>query len=78
MSLTGLGHGLYELSFVVEAGDTDVAPGALEASIVMMDEAGNMEPHLKLSEPNTLEIYTDLPEATLVGPLRIAKGMWYN
>ena len=71
---TELGLGLYELSFVVESGDADVAPGLLEASIELMDEAGNLSPIYELIEPNSLEIYTALPEATLVGPDQICEG----
>jgi len=74
LTLTGLADGLYELSFVVEVGDRDVDPGTLEASIVMMDEAGNLSNTLASIQANTLEIYTALPEASLVGPARICEG----
>ena len=74
LTLTELPDGLYELSFMVVAGDADVAPGLLEANIVMMDAAGNISNSYQIIEPNTLEIYTALPEATLVGPLQICEG----
>ena len=69
-----LGLGQYELSFIVEEGDANVAPGLLEASIVLMDEAGNNGAAFEVIEPNSLEVYTTLPEARLVGPLRICEG----
>jgi len=57
--------GLYEISYVVDAGDAEVAPGELSISMVMTDPSGNTnEPYL-LVETNTLEIYTDLPIALL-------------
>ncbi len=74
LTLTELADGLYELSFIVEAGDADVTPGSLEASIVMIDEAGNIGNIYQIIEQNTLEIYTALPEATLVGPAQICEG----
>lgn len=74
ISLLDLGNGLYEASMVIEAGDAEVAPGLLEASIIMMDEAGNISNTYNIIESNTLEIYTALPEADLVGPLQICEG----
>ncbi len=74
LMLTELGDGVYELSLVVETGDNPVAPGSLAANIIMMDEAGNIGDPYQIIEPNTLEVYTDLPEATLVGPSRICEG----
>lgn len=74
LMLTELGGGLYELSLVVETGDNPVSPGSLAANIVLMDEAGNIGAPYQIIESNTLEVYTDLPEATLVGPSRICEG----
>lgn len=72
--LTDLGNGLYELSLIVDANDAEVAPGMLEASIIMMDGAGNLSNTYHTIELNTLEIYTALPEADLVGPVQICEG----
>ncbi len=74
LTFTRLADGLYELTFVVETGDNNVAPGELEATIVMKDQAGNLGNTYQIIEPNTLEIYTALPEATLVGPTQICEG----
>ncbi|MFO7669151.1 MAG: T9SS type A sorting domain-containing protein [Bacteroidales bacterium] len=74
LTFTRLADGLYELTFVVETGDNNVAPGELEATIVMKDQAGNVGNTYQIIEPNTLEIYTALPEATLVGPTQICEG----
>jgi PKD repeat protein len=74
LTLTPLADGLYELTFVVETGDNNVAPGELDATIVMKDQAGNVGNTYQIIEPNTLEIYTALPEATLVGPTQICEG----
>jgi hypothetical protein len=71
---TELGNNLYELSYVVAGEDAAVAPGMLEASLVLVDAAGNTGIPYSSIEPNNLEIYTDLPTATLDGPLQICEG----
>ncbi|MEN8228770.1 MAG: T9SS type A sorting domain-containing protein [Bacteroidota bacterium] len=74
VTFTELSDGMYELSYLVIIDDDAVAPGTLQASIVLTDPAGNVgEPYLTLEE-NNLEIYTDLPEATLAGTAEICEG----
>ena len=65
--------GLYELAYVVAGGDNSVAPGNLEVNVVLQDAAGNMSGSFSTLEPNTLEIYTDLPNAFLGGPSEICE-----
>ncbi|MEN8203326.1 MAG: fibronectin type III domain-containing protein [Bacteroidota bacterium] len=65
--------GLYEISYVVDAGDAEVAPGNLSISMVMTDTAGNANEPYTLLEDNTLEIYTDLPIALLAGTPEICE-----
>lgn len=69
-----LSDGMYELLYMVGTGDADVAPGMLEASIVLQDSAGNPGLPFQTIEPNMLEIYTTLPEAVLEGPAIICEG----
>jgi len=66
--------GLYELSYTVAVEDEDVAPGTLHASVVLVDPAGNTGTAYSTLAPNSLEIYTALPEATLAGILEICEG----
>jgi hypothetical protein len=65
--------GLYEISYVVDAGDAEVAPGNLSISMVMTDPAGNANEPYILVEENSLEIYTDLPIALLAGTPEICE-----
>ncbi|MFO7934795.1 MAG: fibronectin type III domain-containing protein, partial [Bacteroidales bacterium] len=58
--------GLYLLSYIVSQGDDNVAPGTLNVSLVLRDPAGNTGSAYKNVESNTLEVYTELPEALLV------------
>jgi len=74
VSFTELGNNLYELSYVVAGEDAAVAPGMLGATLVLVDAAGNSGIPYSSIEPNNLEIYTDLPTATLAGPLQICGG----
>jgi len=74
VSFTDLGDNLYELSYMVASEDPAVAPGMLEAILVLVDAAGNEGIPYSSIEPNYLEIYTDLPTATLDGPLQICEG----
>ena len=69
-----LADNLYELTYVVGSEDDDVAPGMLEASLVLLDAAGNMGDPYSTIEPNNLEIYTDLPMAALAGPATDLRG----
>ncbi|MFH0759146.1 MAG: fibronectin type III domain-containing protein [Bacteroidota bacterium] len=67
VSFSEVGGGLYELSYVVQSGDNVVPDGTLKMSLILSDLAGNISlPFTKL-EPNTLEIYTDLPTVILGG-----------
>ena len=68
------GNNLYELSYLVSGEDAAVPPGMLEATLVPVDAAGNAGLPYSSIEPNTLEIYTDLPEAALSGPLQTCEG----
>ncbi len=74
VSFTELGNNLYELSYEVASEDAAVAPGMLEAILVLVDAAGNTGIPYSSIEPNSLEIYTDLPIATLTGPTLICEG----
>lgn len=74
VSFTELGNNLYELSYMVAGGDAVVAPGMLGATLVLVDAAGNAGVLYSSIEPNNLEIYTDLPTATLAGPQQICGG----
>jgi PKD repeat protein len=74
LSFTELLGGLYEFSYTVAPEDDPVAPGMLEASVVLFDPAGNLGgPFLEL-EANQLEIYTDLPLATFADPPEVCEG----
>ncbi|HDS07339.1 MAG TPA: T9SS type A sorting domain-containing protein [Bacteroides sp.] len=66
--------GLYELSYTVASGDNDVSPGTLQASVVLLDAAGNRSDAYSQLVPNSLEIYTTLPEATLSAVPEICEG----
>ncbi len=74
VSFTELGDNMYELSYLVASEDAAVAPGMLEATVVLVDAAGNEGIPYSSIEPNTLEIYTDVPTATLDGPQQICEG----
>ncbi len=74
VSFTELGNNMYELSYMVASEDAAVAPGMLEATVVLVDAAGNDGIPYSSIEPNNLEIYTDLPTATLDGPLQVCEG----
>jgi len=65
--------GLYELSYVVDVGDADVAPGELVVNMVMSDPFGNANEPFVLVENNALEVYTDLPIAELAGTPEICE-----
>jgi PKD repeat protein len=67
-------HGAYTLSYAVGPEDAEVAEGDLEVTVVPVDPAGNRGTPYSILEPNYLEIYTSLPEATLAGPPRICQG----
>jgi len=73
-SFTELGNNLYEITYTVAGEDAAVAPGMLEATLVLVDAAGNTGVPYSTIEPNNLEIYTDLPTATLDGPQQICEG----
>ena len=74
VSFTELGNNLYEISYVVAGEDAAVAPGMLEATLVLVDAAGNEGVPSTAIELNNLEIYTDLPAARLDGPLQTCEG----
>lgn len=74
LSFSELQNGLYQLSYVVGIEDASVSPGMLQASISMIDEAGNVGSAYFTIEPNMLEIYTNLPGAGLVGSPEICEG----
>ncbi len=65
--------GLYEISYTVDVGDTDVAPGELAISMVLTDPSGNSNEPNMLLEANSLEIYTALPIALLAGTPEICE-----
>jgi len=67
-------NGLYELSYAIDHEDEDVAVGMLQVSIQLIDEAGNNSIPYETIEPNSLEIYTTLPEASLGGVPQVCKG----
>ncbi len=68
VSLVEQTPGLYVLNYMVGKDDNEVATGELKASVVMTDEAGNNSTAYSTIVDNELEIYTDLPGATLAGP----------
>lgn len=74
VTFTELLGGLYELSYRVAIEDAPVAPGMLEVNLVLVDQAGNVGDSYSSLALNTLEIYTDLPEAALAGSLEICEG----
>jgi len=74
VTLKELLNGLYELSYTVNIEDNEVIPGELQASVVMLDPAGNIGQTYVSLEPNRLEIYTDLPEAAFGGIPFICQG----
>jgi len=74
VTFTELLGGLYELSYRVAIEDAPVAPGMLELSMVLLDQAGNVGDSYSSLALNTLEIYTTLPEAALAGSSEICEG----
>ncbi|MFO7932999.1 MAG: hypothetical protein R6U78_02850, partial [Bacteroidales bacterium] len=58
-------NGLYLLSYTVAQGDDNVSPGTLDVNLVLRDPAGNISPAFTRVESNSLEVYTELPEALL-------------
>jgi len=74
VNITELSDGQYELSYIVAIEDLAVAPGQLDVSVSMVDSAGNVGSVYFTLEPNSLEIYTDLPEAGLEGATEICEG----
>ncbi len=74
MTLTESSGGLYELSYLVDEKDGDVAPGMLEVRLILTDEAGNHGDAYETPETNTLEIYTTLPGASLGGVPEVCEG----
>ncbi len=67
VTFSEIGSGLYQISYVVQVGDNEVAPGELEMTLVMNDPAGNSSSPYNSIEPNLLEIYTDIPTVLLAG-----------
>ncbi len=59
--------GLYELSYTVREGDSDVLPGNLQIQIVLADPAGNQSVPLIAVDSNEVEVYTSLPTAVIAG-----------
>ncbi|MEN8201692.1 MAG: T9SS type A sorting domain-containing protein [Bacteroidota bacterium] len=74
ITFTELHGGLYELSYTVGAEDAAVAPGMLVASVVLVDQAGNVGEAYASVEVNQLEIYTDLPVAAFAGAPELCEG----
>jgi len=74
VSVIELSDGSYELSYRVAVEDGDAAPGTMQASISLVDAAGNTGDSYAILEPNMLEIYTDLPEAALGADPQICEG----
>jgi len=74
VTFTELLGGLYEISYTVAMEDAAVAPGSLELSIVLVDPAGNIGQAYGSLESNSLEIYTDLPEAAFAGSPQVCEG----
>ena len=66
--------GLYELSYVVNESDGNVAPGNLEIVLVVSDPAGNDGDPFTAIATNRLEIYTLLPAAVIAGTPQICEG----
>ncbi|HDS07770.1 MAG TPA: T9SS type A sorting domain-containing protein, partial [Bacteroides sp.] len=63
----------YELAYVVDAVDGEVAPGDLQVSLILSDPAGNNSDPYNDLESNTLEVYTELPTAVLAGTPEICE-----
>ena len=74
LGLSLIGEGVYELQYVVGADDNDVAPGMLAASVSFRDQAGNQGSTFRDLGPNSLEIYTELPQAGLQGSSPVCQG----
>ncbi|HER09932.1 MAG TPA: T9SS type A sorting domain-containing protein, partial [Bacteroides sp.] len=74
VTFSQVSDGLYELSYVVDGADSEVAPGNLQVTMVMSDPAGNQSQPFTLLRSNTLEIYTDLPTAVLGGTPEVCEG----
>ena len=68
--------GLYELSYTVKKGDSDVSPGDLQIQIVLADPAGNNSVPVTSVESNEVEVYTILPTAVLAGTTEVCE--WEN
>lgn len=71
---TELGAGLYALAYTVSEGDQNVAPGNLQATVYVQDPAGNISEAFSTIDVNQLEVYTELPEAVMVGTPEICQG----
>lgn len=69
-----ISNGLYALSYEVSENDNVVAPGELEMSIILTDEAGNDGEAFEEIEENELEIYTQLPLTHMVTLPEICEG----
>jgi len=74
VSFTERAGGLYELTYTIDANDSDVSPGQLAGSLVLSDVAGNTGIPFGTFNPNSLEIYTALPEAVIAGTPEICEG----
>ena len=62
MTFTEIGSGNYTITYTVSEGDNDVAPGALSASVVLIDPAGNKSlPYTNIAT-NTVSIDANSPE----------------
>jgi len=60
VELSEIAGGEYLLSYTVESSDSSVMPGMLEATVILMDEAGNISNQFKEIEDNSLEIITSI------------------
>ncbi len=74
VSFTERSAGLYELSYLIQDSDNDVAPGELDAVLVVSDPAGNNSEPFGILAANSLEVYTDLPTVTMAGIPEICDG----
>ncbi len=74
VTFTELSVGLYELSYLVGIDDPGVDPGELQVHVVMSDLAGNLSEPYVILDPNSLEIYTELPNATFGEVQPICEG----
>jgi len=64
------GDGTYSIDYVIANGGADVASGALTASLILTDGAGNASGLMVAIPVNTVEIDSNVPDISFVAPTK--------